>query len=132
VDHPTFAHDRCTVIYDGQCRFCVKSKERIERLSRSDKSASVRFIPYQSAEAEQVLGPDYRPGRPDVAYLIGIDGNVHQGLDAILPLLLGIRGGSLLMALLRMPVLKPVAHRLYRFIARNRYRWFGDVPLSPK
>jgi predicted DCC family thiol-disulfide oxidoreductase YuxK len=128
---PIFKRDCCMVIYDGECRFCVKSKEGIERLSRSDQPASVRFIPYQSRDAEKALGSGYRLGRPDVAYLIGADGQIRQGLDAILPLLPGLPGGRLLAALLTMPALKPIANRLYGFVARNRYRWFGAVPLKP-
>lgn len=93
---PIFTRDCCMVIYDGECRFCVKSKEGIERLSRSDQPASVRFIPYQSRDAEKALGSGYRLGRPDVAYLIGADGQIRQGLDAILPLLPGLPGGRLL------------------------------------
>ncbi len=131
VDCPTFEPGCCTVIYDGQCRFCVKSKEGIERLARPDHSASVRFIPYQSLEAEQVLGLEYRPGRPDVAYLVGSDGQIRRGLDAIFPLLPGLPAGRLLLVFLTMPVFKPIAHRLYGFLARNRYRWFGAVPVKP-
>lgn len=131
VDHPTPAQHSCTVIYDGACRFCVKSKEGIERLSRSDQPASVRFVPYQSLEAQQALGSEYRPGRPDAAYLVGADGRIRKGLDAFIPLLPGLPGGRLLVTLLTRPAFKPIADRLYEFVARNRYRWFGAVPLKP-
>ncbi|MBA2485197.1 MAG: DUF393 domain-containing protein [Nitrospira sp.] len=129
---PIFEQDCCTVIYDGQCRFCVKSKEGIERLSRSNQSASVRYILYQSLEAEQVLGPEYRPGRPEVAYWVGGDGQIRRGLDAILPLLPRIPGGRLLVAFLTVPAFKPMVSRLYGFVARNRYRWFGAVSAKPR
>ncbi len=121
----------CTVIYDGECRFCVKSKEGIERLSRSIQPGSIRFIPYQSLEAEQVLGPEYRPGRPDVAYWVGPDGDIQKGLDAMLPLLMGLPGGRLARVVLSLPWVKPIAHRLYKLVARNRYRCFGAMPLRP-
>lgn len=124
-------HGACTVIYDGECRFCVKSKEGFERLARSTQSDPVLFIPYQSLEAEQILGPEYRSGQPEVAYGVGPDGRIHQGLDAILPLVLGLPGGRLAGALLSLPGMKPMAHRLYALVARNRYRWFGAVPLRP-
>lgn len=128
---PIFEQDCCTLIYDGQCRFCVKSKEGIERLSRSGQPVPVRFIPYQSPEAAQVLGSVYRPGRPEVAYWVGADGQIRQGLDAILPLLPGLPGGRLLVTFLTVPAFKSIASRLYGFLARNRYRWFGDVPVKP-
>jgi predicted DCC family thiol-disulfide oxidoreductase YuxK len=131
-DGPITEHQDCTVIYDGQCRFCVKSKEGIERLSRSKQSTTVRYIPYQSLEAELMLGSEYRPGRPDVAYLVAHDGQIRRGLDAILPLLAGITGGRLLAVFLGMPVIKPVGFWLYRFVARNRYRWFGAVDGNPR
>lgn len=128
-DCPLAMRDGCTVIYDGECRFCVKSKEGFERLAC--QSAPVRFIPYQSSEAEQILGPEYRSGRPEVAYRVGSDGRIHQGLDAMLPLLLGLPGGRLAGALLSLPGMKPMAHRLYALVARNRYRWFGATPFRP-
>lgn len=131
-DSPILGHQYCTVIYDEQCRFCVKSKEGIERLSRSKQSGTVRYIPYQSLEAELVLGSEYRPGRPEVAYWVATDGKIRRGLDAILPLLPRIPGGRLLAAFLAMPAFKPTASRLYGFVARNRYRWFGPVHDNPR
>ncbi len=125
-DGPLAMRDGCTVIYDGECRFCVKSKEEFERLA--SQLAPVRFIPYQSPEAEQILGPEYRSGRPEVAYRVGSEGRIHQGFDAMLPLLLRLPGGRLVGALLSLPGMKPMAHGLYTLLARNRYRWFGATP----
>lgn len=108
----------------------MKSKGGIERLLQVHQPSSIRFIPYQSPEAEWVLGTEYRQGRPAVAYWVGPDGEIQQGLDAILPVLTGISGGRLIMAVLSLPGMSRLAHRLYGLLARNRYRWFGAV--SPK
>lgn len=112
------------LVYDGQCRLCVTAKEGVTQL---EKDQDVRWVPYQSDEAARRLGAAYRPGRPDVAFLVERDGSIKQGLDAFVALLPGLRGGRLLAALLRLPLLRPLAHLLYRLIARYRYRWFGAV-----
>jgi len=112
------------LIYDGQCRLCVTAKEGLERVGGNEP---VRFVPYQSEEAASRLGRDYRPGRPDVAFLVEEDGTVCRGLDAFLPLLPGLRGGRVLLALMRVPLLRPLAHLAYRLVARYRYKWFGQV-----
>jgi predicted DCC family thiol-disulfide oxidoreductase YuxK len=116
-----------TLIYDGECRFCVTAKEGIERLGAKQ---DVRFIPYQSEEAARHLGNEYKPGRPDVAFLVEHDGRISRGLNAFLPLLPGLRGGRILSALLRFPLFRPLAYLIYRLIARYRYRWFGQVKSS--
>ncbi len=116
------------LIYDGQCRLCVTAKAGIERLGTA---ADVRFVPYQSQEAASRLGGAYQPGRPDVAVLVEGDGTITKGLDAFVPLLPGLRGGWMLLALWRVPLLRPLAYALYRVIAKNRYRWFGEIRSSP-
>jgi len=113
-----------TLIYDSQCRLCVSAKEGLERLG---EDTDVRFVPYQSEEAARCLGGDYRPGRPDVAFLVEPDGTVNRGLDAFLPLVPGLPGGRVLFALLNFPPLRPLGYLAYRLVARNRYRWFGSV-----
>lgn len=117
-----------TLIYDGQCRLCVTAKEGLERLEGARLDGKVRFVPYQSEEAARCLGSEYRPGRPDVAFLVDAEGKVSRGLDAFLPMLPGLRGGRMLLALMRIPVLKPLADLAYRVVARYRYRWFGQIP----
>jgi len=120
----------CLLIYDGQCRLCVTAKQGLERLETNTAGDNIRMITYQSEEAKDILGPRYQPGRPDVAFLVGSDGKVAQGLDAFLPLLPGLKGGPFLAGLFRIPLIKPLGKLLYRFVARYRYRLFGEVPLE--
>lgn len=115
------------LIYDGQCRLCVTAKSGIEQLGGPQ---DVRWVAYQSEEAARCLGRDYQPGRPDAAFLVEADGTIRKGLDAFVPLLPGLRGGRLVLALWRVPFLRPIARLLYRVMARNRYRWFGTVTIS--
>jgi len=112
------------LIYDGECRLCVSAKEGLEQVGGEK---GVRFVPYQSEEAACRLGKEYKPGRPDVAFLVEQDGTINRGLDAFLPLVPGLPGGRLLLALLHVPLLRPLARLVYRLVARNRYRWFGTV-----
>jgi predicted DCC family thiol-disulfide oxidoreductase YuxK len=88
---------------------------------------NVRFLAYQSEEARKALGHNYRPGRPEMAFLIRPSGEVLQGLEAFLPFGPNLPGGTLLLRWLRFPFAKQLAERGYRTIARHRYRWFGEV-----
>ena len=112
------------LIYDDQCRLCVTAKEGLER---ERAGTDVRFVPYRSEEAARRLGADYKPGRPDAAFLVEGDGTISRGLDAFLPLVPGLRGGRVLHAILRVPLIRPLAYLAYRLIARYRYRLFGSV-----
>lgn len=114
----------CLLIYDGRCRFCRMAKEAIEE---RDEGTGARFVKYQDQEAEQRLGPQYRPGEPEVAFLVEPDGTVRRGLDAFIPLLPHLRGGGLILFLLRLPFGRALGQLAYRLIARHRYRWFGAV-----
>jgi predicted DCC family thiol-disulfide oxidoreductase YuxK len=115
----------CTLIYDGECRLCVAAREGIERGRQA--APGVRYIPYQSEEAKARLGGTYKPGRPDAAFLVDQQGRIIEGLDAFVPLLPGLPGGRVVLALLRLPVGRALANLAYRVVARNRYRWFGAV-----
>ena len=112
------------LIYDDQCRLCVTAKEGLER---EREGTDVRFVPYQSEEAARRLGADYKPGRPDVAFLVEDDGTISRGLDAFLPLVPGLRGGRALHAILKAPLIRPLADLVYRLVARYRYKLFGSV-----
>lgn len=120
----------CLLVYDGQCRLCVTAKEGLEQLGTQHEGKAVRLIPYQSEEAARALGATYRPGRPDVAFLVQPNGAIQHGLDAFLPLLPGLRGGRFVATFLSFPLVKPFAYLIYRLVARYRYRLFGEVPCA--
>ncbi len=117
------------LVYDGECRLCVSTKQKLEKLGVGQGESDVRFLAYQSEAAKRILGPDYRSGRPDIAFLIQPSGEVLQGLEAFLPLVHYIRGGKLLLWWLRFFSAKRLAEWGYRRIARHRYRWFGEAKL---
>src|SRR5512145_1527012 len=119
---------QCLLIYDGHCRMCVTAKRGLERL-KSD-AEELRMIPYQSEEAERVLGARYHGGRPEAAFLVTGDGRVTSGLDAFLPLLPGLKGGRLLAKVFSLPFVKPLGYWIYRLVAQYRYTLFGEVPLD--
>jgi|SRR5581483_8957409 len=124
ADHPAASRPERILIYDGECRLCVTAKDRLEQ---AGGRAGLRFLPYQSEEAAACLAGEYKPGRPDVAFLIDGNGRISRGLDAFLPLLPGLRGGRLGLMLLKLPGFRPLALWLYRLVARYRYRIFGQV-----
>ena len=88
------------------------------------------MIPYESHEAMTVLGEQYRPGTPSMAYLVSPTGTVSQGLEAFLPLMHGLPGGKFVRWMLKGPITRNCAERAYRVIARHRYRLLGSVPPS--
>ncbi|MDP1946716.1 MAG: DUF393 domain-containing protein [Nitrospirota bacterium] len=120
----------CLLIYDGECRLCVTAKKGLERLETQEDATPIRMVPYQSEEAQQALGAIYRPGRPDVAFLIRSDGEIASGLDAFLALLPGLKGGRILSGLFSIPLVKPIGYLLYWCVARCRYAVFGKVALA--
>ena len=120
----------CLLVYDGQCRLCVTAKKGLERVGTHADATPIRMVPYQSEEAKQALGEGYRPGRPNVAFLVRPNGEIARGLDAFLALLPGLKGGRVLSVLLSLPLVKPLGYVLYWFVARYRYSIFGKVPLA--
>jgi predicted DCC family thiol-disulfide oxidoreductase YuxK len=109
---------------------CVSAKHGLERLTGAGQE--LRMIPYQSDEAQTLLGGRYHGDRPEAAFLVGADGKIATGLDAFLPLLPGLKGGRWLAKLFALPFVKPLGYVIYGVVARNRYRLFGEVPLARK
>ncbi|MGA6828587.1 DCC1-like thiol-disulfide oxidoreductase family protein [Nitrospira sp. NS4] len=115
------------LIYDGRCRLCVTAKHGLDRAGLGEAGSGLRMIPYESEEAAGVLGDRYRPGPPAMAFLVHPSGEVSQGLNAFLPLLPGLPGGRVLRWILRWAFVRALAGRVYGWVARYRYRFFGSV-----
>lgn len=114
------AHD--TVIYDGRCRFC---RGQVALLKRFDLGGRLRPVSLHEPEVAREfpeLSADDLHAR---MYVVDTQGRAHGGAEAVrylsrrLPLLWPL-------ALpLHVPGSLPAWERLYRFIARHRYRIAG-------
>ncbi len=107
-----------TVVYDGHCRLCVGSVDRLRRWRTADR---LRFVPLQDSAARVLL-----PGKSD-AELQGqmhvVDaGRVYAGAEGWFRLM---RLAPLWTAWIAWVTPRFAARQVYARIARNRYRWFG-------
>lgn len=111
------------VLFDGVCNFCNGTVLFfIDRNGRDD----LRFAALQSEAGARVLrahGRDAPQGDPDSILLVE-DGAVYERSDAALRIARHLDGiwrfGYWLTVVPRV-----LRDAVYRFIARNRYRWFG-------
>jgi predicted DCC family thiol-disulfide oxidoreductase YuxK len=107
-----------TVVYDGHCKVCG----RLVRLLRWwDKKKILEIIPSQAPGVQARF-----PWIPARAYLesvqvIGPGGRTWQGAAAIERILNVMPKGKLFSWVFKLPFVRPLAERFYRWFARNRY-----------
>lgn len=105
-----------TVLFDGDCSLC---------------NGAVRFITNNAPPGRftfRPLDPSDAAGgvpRPDAIVLLE-HGRRYEASDAVLHIALGLRAPyPLLFAAILIP--RHIRDRIYSWIARNRYRWFGQT-----
>ena len=111
------------VLFDGVCNLCNATVQFI--LDR-DRAGYFRFAALQSeagAKALTDLGHAPVTGEPDSIMLIE-NNTVYDRSDAALRVARRLDGAWPLLAV-TLIVPRVVRDLVYRFIARNRYRWFG-------
>lgn len=114
------------VVFDGVCVLC---NGWVDFLLRHDRRGRYRFAAMQGEAGRRLLvahGLD--PDDPASFLLIehdrGPDPRVSTGAVAVRRVLAGL-GGAWRLAAVSALLPGPVREPLYRWIARNRYRWFG-------
>lgn len=114
--------ERSTFVYDGDCAFCTKCAEFIERRIPTD----VAVVPWQFADLD-ALGLTVAECEEAVQW-VGADGGRAAGPDAIARLL-GTSNPAWRAAggLLRVPPVRLAAWPAYRLVARNRHRLPGGT-----
>lgn len=109
-----------TLVYDGDCEVCGRF---VRVLQRWDRRRQIELVPSQNP-----CVPARFPWIPTDAYadamqLIGPGGKTTQGAEALDELLGILPQGWMLGWLFRLPFVGWVADKLYRWFARNRYRF---------
>ncbi|MEO8588856.1 MAG: DCC1-like thiol-disulfide oxidoreductase family protein [Flavobacteriales bacterium] len=114
----TASQDRI-VFFDGLCGLCNRA---VDRLVRIDKKRTLRFAPLQGGTARALLPQGMADALESVVYLA--DGKVLGGADAAIRIMTDLGGWRKVYGGLWV-VPRPLRDAVYRWIARNRYRWFG-------
>ena len=121
-----FRMDHDVVLIDGVCHLC---NGLVRFIAARDPAGRFRFASLQSpAGRELAQGAGLAPGELSTVVLIeranGSDPRASIRSTAVLRILAGLRFPWPVLSLAR--IVPPfVRDPLYRWIARNRYRWFG-------
>lgn len=121
-DHALDTARHPVILFDGECRFC---NGWVKFLLRRDKRDVFRFAPLQS-EASQLLLPSHlRNGGSSLdSVVLAEPGAVYTHSSAVLRIAKHLGGAwALLYGLIIIPA--PLRDRIYRWVAKNRYAWFG-------
>lgn len=116
---------RPVVLFDGVCNLCAGA---VRFIIRRDRRARFRFAALQSDVGRRILAAAKigipGPGETPRSLILFAGGKVYRGSTAALLILAGLgRAWPFVAALLVIPA--PLRNLVYRFVARNRYRWFG-------
>jgi predicted DCC family thiol-disulfide oxidoreductase YuxK len=108
-----------TVVFDGHCKVCTRLANVLRRW---DRAHLLEIVP---SEAPGVMARfPWIPPRAFVEALqmVGSDGATWSGAAAIEKLLDVLPRGRLVSWVFRIPFVRALADRFYRWFARNRYR----------
>ena len=111
---------RYTVIYDGDCKVCDRT---IKMLIKWDANHALEIIPSRAPGVHARF-----PWIPSRAYMESVqvirtsDGKTWQAAAALEELLKVLPKGRMISWLFRIPFVRPLADKFYRWFARNRYK----------
>ena len=110
------------ILFDGICNLCDRS---VRFIYRHDPAGYFRFAPLQSEEAQRLLA-EAGGAAPDLNTILLIeDGKVYDRSNAALRIARRLnKAWSMLYGGIVIP--RPLRDLAYSYIARNRYRWFGQ------
>ena len=116
-----------TILFDGVCNLC---NGFINFIIKTDKSSTLKFLPLQSQRAKSLL--DEFPGNDlhiyDLTTVILIDNKkIYRQSDAVLRIASHLPYPWKVLKYFRV-VPKRLRDLMYGFVARNRYKWFGQKP----
>ena len=111
------------IVYDGECRFCLWSVGRIQRVDHLDQ---FEYLPRQNPDAEArfplLSASDFSTG----LRLVVAEGKIHVGADSVYEIYRRIPPFKVITWLYRVPLIHTLFKACYALIARNRHL-FGRV-----
>lgn len=110
------------ILFDGECNFCNKS---VQFIIERDPSGYYKFASLQSEIGKELLG-NFSDGANANSFVLIENGTCYTKSTAALRVCKHLKGiWKVLPVFLCIP--KQVRNIFYDFIARNRYKWFGQI-----
>jgi predicted DCC family thiol-disulfide oxidoreductase YuxK len=109
------------LFFDGECVMC---NGLVGFVLRHDKKHVFKFAPLQGETAKKYI-PQFTNLNLKTVVLMDENG-VHTESTAIIKLFLGL-GKIFKLAIIFKIIPKIIRDKIYRYIAHNRYRWFGKT-----
>jgi predicted DCC family thiol-disulfide oxidoreductase YuxK len=113
------------VLYDDECPMC---SFYIRVLSRLDWLGRLTLLPMSSPAASSIAKGITPEALEEAMHTVSPDGRVRRAAAAVRHIAIRVPLLFPLALLLWIPGVMPVAERVYRWVARNRYglsRWIG-------
>jgi predicted DCC family thiol-disulfide oxidoreductase YuxK len=115
------------LLFDGHCALCHRS---VRWLIAHDSKAQLRFAPQSSKQVTQLLQQLRLPLPTSNSLWLLHQNKLYEYSDAVLYASSFLNAPWRYLALLRF-IPKSLRNILYRWVAKNRYRWFGQYPQCP-
>jgi predicted DCC family thiol-disulfide oxidoreductase YuxK len=120
---------RYTLVYDGDCRVCNRF---VDALREWDRRQEIEIVPSQAAGVAARFPWISKAAFTESIQLVDRDGTTWQGAAAIEQLLDVLPRGRWIAWIFRIPFVRVLAEKLYRWFARNRYRMGCGVHCRPR
>ncbi len=115
------------VLFDGVCSLCNSA---VRFIFSSDPNANLRFANLQLEYAQHVLRKFNRQSDDLDTFILIVGGDIHTYSTGSLRIARYLRfPWSLSRVLLILP--RFFRDAVYKVVARNRYRWFGQLEACP-
>jgi predicted DCC family thiol-disulfide oxidoreductase YuxK len=116
-----------TLLYDSACRICTAQARAVLRYDSDQRIALLAL----GSPAARALYPQIAPEDAQRwMHIVGVDGRIWRGAEAVRLALLLLPLGRVLGALLYLPGSMRLACQLYDWFAHNRYRFGGYTTAS--
>jgi len=117
----TSNNKQLVIIFDGVCNLCNGA---VQFVIKRDKKGSINFAPLQGDYGQQLLKQHHLPMEEFNSFLLIENGKVYAQSTAALKVCKYLTGGwPLMVGFIIVPTF--IRNGIYRWIAKNRYKWFG-------
>ncbi|OIK21886.1 thiol-disulfide oxidoreductase DCC family protein [Bacillus amyloliquefaciens] len=109
------------LLFDGVCNLCNGA---VQFIIKRDPAGLISFASLQSDTARELLASEGLPTEQFDSMIFIENGQIYRKSQAVLKVARHLRGAWRLSAVF-FAVPRPLRDRVYSFIARRRYKWFG-------